>query len=236
MLWNWLAAAVRASVAPARATRSWRSASTGRSPALGVAVASPARTAACRRLGIDRVGRAATSPGVTVRLVDLDHAGPPGTQMPGQSRTPRARGFDPDRPHLPQAGDPAGQVPVAARRGYQRCHVPPAGPPPSPTTAAWTSLWVSTPATTRRSSPSAMVDMPPLLLTWMGWHARPGRWTRQGAGLIAQAPLRSRSPDRSCLGQRPTHSADRSDHRHQSDLADLRVRPSERNPARFLVS
>jgi hypothetical protein len=39
---NWLAAAVRALSASSRVTRSWRSASTGPSPALGVAVASPA--------------------------------------------------------------------------------------------------------------------------------------------------------------------------------------------------
>ena len=87
---------------------------------------------------------------------------------------------------------------------------------------------------TRRSSPSAMVDMAPFLLTWLGWHARPGGWTRQGAGLIAQAPLRSRSPDRLCFGQGPAHSADRSDQGHQRGLADHRVRPSERDPARFL--
>ena len=97
----------------------------------------------CSRLGIDRVGLAAASPVVTVRLVDLDHVHPAGTQS--------------------------------------------------------------------RDS-----------------------WTRQGAGLIAQAPLRSRSPDRLCLGQGPTHSADRSDQGHQRGLADQRVRPSERNPARFL--
>ena len=158
---------------------------------------------------------------------------------------PRARRCrDSPAPHEPVASTPIAPTspklvtqPVRSRSPRAVATndaVSPSRPTSSPTTATWTSLWVSTPATTRRSSPSAMVDTPPLLLTWMGWHARPGRWTRQGAGLIAQAPLRSRSPDRSCLGQRPTHSADRSDHRHQSDLADLRVRPSERNPARFL--
>jgi hypothetical protein len=74
----------------------------------------------CRRLGIDRVGLAATSPVVTVRLVDLDHVQPPATQMSGQSRTPRAGAFDSDRQHLPEAGDPAGQPPVAAHRGRER--------------------------------------------------------------------------------------------------------------------
>jgi hypothetical protein len=77
----------------------------------------------CRRLGIDRVGLAASAPIVTVRLVDLDHVQPPGAQMPGQSRTPRAGAFDPDRQHLPEAGDPAGQVPVAASRGGERRRV-----------------------------------------------------------------------------------------------------------------
>src|SRR5207244_1742806 len=43
-LWSWLAAAVRAFIAPVLATRIWRSASTGPSPALGNAVASPAST------------------------------------------------------------------------------------------------------------------------------------------------------------------------------------------------
>src|SRR5918995_4308916 len=112
--------------------------------------------------------------------------------------------------------------------------VTPSRPSSSSTTAIWTSLWVSTPATTRRSSPYAMVDMPPFLLTWLGWHARPGGWTRQGADLVAQAPLRSPSPDRLCLGQGPAHSTDRSDQGHQSGLADHRVRPSERDSARFL--
>ena len=44
-LCSWFAAAVRAFIAPARATRSWRSASTGPVPVLGITVASPARTA-----------------------------------------------------------------------------------------------------------------------------------------------------------------------------------------------
>src|ERR671918_1064793 len=120
MLWNWLAAAVRALSAPARATRSWRSASTGPSPGLGCGGGVASEDRSCRRLGIDRVGLAAASPVVTVRLVDLDHVQPPGAQMPGQSRTPRAGAFHPDRQHLPEAGDPAGQVLVAARRGRER--------------------------------------------------------------------------------------------------------------------
>ena len=69
------------------------------------------------------------------------------------------------------------------------------------TTTTWKSLCVSTPAMTRRSS-SAMVDMPPSFVWLAGWHARPGGWTRQGAGLVAQAPLRSRSPDRLCHSSR----------------------------------
>jgi hypothetical protein len=84
----------------------------------GAGVAGEHRTSS--RLGIDRVGRAAASPVVTVRLVDLDHPGPAGPQMPGQSRTPRAGAFDPDRQHLPEAGDPAGQPPLAANRGRER--------------------------------------------------------------------------------------------------------------------
>ena len=55
-LWSWLAAAVRAFMAPERAIRSWRSASIGPVPALGVDVASPlstARTAASASRGSD---------------------------------------------------------------------------------------------------------------------------------------------------------------------------------------
>jgi hypothetical protein len=44
--------------------------------------------------------------------------------MPRQSRTPRAGALDPDRQHLPEAGHPADQVPVAASRGRERRRVP----------------------------------------------------------------------------------------------------------------
>src|SRR4029450_12955216 len=55
-------------------------------------------------------------------------------------------------------------------------------PTSSSTTATWTSLWVSTPATTRRASPSAMVDMPPFLCRgWGGTHGRDAGQDREQA-------------------------------------------------------
>ena len=51
-------------------------------------------------------------------------------------------------------------------------------------------------------------------------------WTRQGAGLFAQAPLRSRSPDRLCHNTRLPRPADRSVKGHPKGQADQRVTPN----------
>jgi hypothetical protein len=67
-----------------------------------------------------------------------------------------------------------------------------------------------------------------LPLTWLGWHARPGRWTRQGAGPLAQAPLRSRSVVPR-TGPRSLSRQVRS-RTPELGLADLRVRPNEPEP------
>src|SRR4029453_6838990 len=45
----------------------------------------------------------------------------------------------------------------------------------------WRSLWVSIPATTRRSSPSAMVGMPPFLFIGLGVARTAGRVDRTGS-------------------------------------------------------
>ena len=73
-LWIWLAAAVRAFMAPLRATRSWRSASTGPVPALGVAVALEPLVAAtapelltCEGVGTDVAEPRCSSPPATTR-------------------------------------------------------------------------------------------------------------------------------------------------------------------------
>jgi hypothetical protein len=58
-----------------------------------------------------------------------------------------------------------------------------------------------------------------------------GRVDRTGRGLLAQAPLRSRG---CAIGQSPAHSVDGSVRRHPKGPPAQRVRPSERDPARFL--
>ena len=48
---------------------------------------------------------------------------------------------------------------------------------------------------------------------------QPGGWTRQGVGLVAQAPLRSHvPPDRSHAVQGWVHRADGSDHGHPEEV------------------
>ena len=97
-LCSWFAAAVRAFIAPDRASRSWRSASTGPSPALGIAVASPASTARAAISASRRSDFPLPAPPVTIGLVHLDHVQSAGAQVPAQPRaqdpvpsTPSAR-------------------------------------------------------------------------------------------------------------------------------------------------
>jgi hypothetical protein len=77
-----------------------------------------------------------------------------------------------------------------------------------------------------RMAASAIVDIAAVCVGWRGRHARPGGWTRRGAGLVAQAPLRSRSPDRLCHNTRLSCPVDRSVKGHPKGRADQRVTPS----------
>ena len=78
---------------------------------------------------------------------------------------------------------------------------------------------------------SAMVGMRPFLFIGLGVARTAGRVDRTGSGLLAQAPLRSRG---CAIGQSPAHSVDGSVRRHPKGPPAQRVRPSERDPARFL--
>ena len=109
-------------------------------------------------------------------------------------------------------------------------------PRSSITAATCTSLWVSTPPRTRRPTPDCAIVVMPLLP-----HHRPRGWHDRRAGgqdsdrALAQAPLRSRSPNRCvrCAGPRSPGRLITSKAPNPGP-ADLRVRPSERDPARSL--
>jgi len=76
-----------------------------------------------RGFGVDAVGLAAPTAGLTVRSVHLQHVEPAGPEVPAQSRSPGAGALDADGEDLAVAGDPAGQAPVAVGGRRERPRV-----------------------------------------------------------------------------------------------------------------
>src|SRR5207245_2683112 len=117
------------------------------------------------------------------------------------TRTPRGCPFNPEREDLTEAAHPAGQVAAAARRGRERRGVEQAAELVEHDHDMKVLMGIDTSDDARVVVCDRWHCRP--LSVAGGWHARPGGWTRQGAGLLAQAPLRSRSPDRLCHNMRP---------------------------------
>ena len=133
---------------------------------------------------------------VTVGLVHLDHVQPSSPQVPAEPSTPRRGAFDTDREDFTEARHTSRSAPDSRASWSGTLAVSSFRPSSSSTTTTWNVLVRVDPGD---DTPVVVCDgghAAPFLL--VGWHARPGGWTRQGAGLVAQAPLRSRSPDRLC--------------------------------------
>src|SRR5262245_65011841 len=149
--------------------------------------------------------------------------------MPGQSRTPRAGAFNPDRQHLPEARDPAGQPPIAASRGRKRRRVQ------QPATLVEhdrdMDVYVGV-DTGNDTQVVAICDGGHAALSSdvVGVARTAGRvdktGSRPGTGASSVTFTRPVVPR---AGPRSLGRQVRS--RTPSGLADLRVRPSERNPA-----
>src|SRR3954452_25341790 len=114
--------------------------------------------------------------------------------MPRQTGTPRRRAFNTQRQNLTEARDPLGQVAIAARCRRERRGVELAAEFVEHDHDMELLVGVNAGDDTAVVFCDGGHCLPPFL--WLGWHARPGGWTGQGAGLVAQGPLRSRSPDR----------------------------------------
>ena len=183
--------------------------------------------------GVDGVGLPAPATVLSVGSVHLHHPHAPSSEIAGQPRPPRPTTLDPNRDELPEAAQPCQQalVAVACRRQTQPCpgsdrgrRSPPRrgrlcgcrlrrGPCVCPRTArSWSC----------HSFHQTGLD---------GTHRRAGGQDSDRA-LLHRRLFGHVRPTGACDAQGPAHPADWSHPRHQQGPADMRVRPSEHDPAR----
>jgi hypothetical protein len=124
-LWIWLAAAVRALMAPQRGHAQLAERLDWSRSCLGDGGRLAAQHGTRRGLGIDDIGLAAPASFLTVRPVDLDHTDASSSEIASETRAPRSAPFDSDDVDIAVGLQPAKQSSIAVtgcreRRGAEQ--------------------------------------------------------------------------------------------------------------------